>query len=141
MPSVGALQRRISDAEFLRIPKVNSRLVARLDLRIEVRTRRCNAANDRVFGFERRIGIEKEDIVVLDAVIGWPAGEDIPDGLKERAGNEPRVREAKRGQARKENLIQRISQHRLDEAWLIHGRVRRCVRACDGATFTPSRRR
>ena len=58
-----------------------------------VQTSECGVASCDcvVFRLVRGIGIEIEDVVILDPVIGRAVGEAIPGGLEQRAGNEPGV--------------------------------------------------
>ena len=85
--------------KLLLIPEMDARLIAWLDAIANVGHASRNAPDDRILGLERGVGIEIEDVIVLDAVAWRSSGAHIPNGLEHRTRHQPGVGEAERRQA------------------------------------------
>lgn len=79
------------DAKPVGVPQVHPRLVPDLDPRGRRQVRKEGSAgpDDAVLGRPRLVGVVKVDeVVVVDARLGGPAGDGVPDGLGDGAGGE-----------------------------------------------------
>lgn len=87
-------------AEFRLVPEVDAGLVAEFDLGGEVGEEGAGGADGAVLGLVGEVGgVVVEEVVVLDALFGWAAGGDVPDGLEEAAGGEVPAGEGEGGGA------------------------------------------
>src|SRR6476620_7516611 len=87
-------------AKLLFVPQMHARFVAHLDSCRNVGEEAICALDDSVFSLVGEVmGVEVEDIVVLDAFLRIAASHDVPDGLKDAASGEIPVRQPKLGHA------------------------------------------
>src|SRR5206468_2259952 len=102
-PTRCSLQWRVRNAKFFRIPEVDAALVAELDTRVDIRQASGCATDGGIFRRPGCVGIEIEDVVILDAVVGRTPGEAVPDGLEQASGDDPHVIEAERRKTLKDD--------------------------------------
>ena len=82
------------------IPEMHAGLVFELDVHTEIGKERDTARDHSVFRLPACIGIEIENIVILDAMRNVAMGQHVPDRLEQTARHEPTIIKPERWKAR-----------------------------------------
>ncbi len=90
----GRGQLRIGLAEPFGEPEVDARLVAKLDRRVGRETR-GDMPDGAILGLVAEVGVEVEDIDILDAMEKRAPGQVVPDLVVDRTRDDPGVGEVK----------------------------------------------
>src|SRR5581483_11684229 len=110
----------IGQTMFFRVPEMDTRLVANLDPGPEASKPFRQLPDDLVLGPPRRIGIEVENIVIVDAVVDGAAGQNVPDRLHQTSRDEPRIRQREAEQFIDNGFVNRIAKCSGEECVAVH---------------------
>jgi hypothetical protein len=119
-PIRGSMQPWIArDAELLLVPRMDSSLIANVELAPKIRKDLGCSFIDILFRLGRRIGlVEVENVVVFDSAHRVLIGQEIPDRLEKASADEPGIRHIELIQTREDLVYDRVELNKLQELYV-----------------------